>query len=70
MVATTINYLSCKSGEQCLRPFCAINHVELAFGLRADDALFVVAVASKNKTFPNVVDSCDVLLIVSRPEDA
>ena len=47
VIAATINYLSSKPGEQCLRPFRAINHMKLAFGLRADDALFEVFVASK-----------------------
>ncbi len=40
MVAAAIDDLCSKPGEQCLGAVCAINHVELAFGLRADDALF------------------------------
>jgi hypothetical protein len=39
MVAAAINDLCGKPREQCLRPFRAINHVELSFGLGADDAL-------------------------------
>src|SRR5258708_39770405 len=38
VIATTIDNLCGKPGEQRLRPFRAINHVELPFGLRADDA--------------------------------
>jgi hypothetical protein len=50
VVAVAIHDLSCQPGEQCLCAFCAVNHVELAFGLSADDALFEVVVLLEKQT--------------------
>src|SRR5579872_6312033 len=47
VIAAAINDLCGKSGEQCLCPFRAVDHVELALRLCADDALFQVVVVSK-----------------------
>jgi len=45
VIAATIGDLGSKPREQCLCAFCAVNHMELAFGLRSYDALFQVVVA-------------------------
>ena len=49
VVATTIDNLRGTPGEQYLSAFRTVNHVELAFSLRTDDALLNAVVVSNGK---------------------